>query len=112
MNTIRALGIAVAVLAALAGGASQLTILFGQHVSDMIVAALTLMVGGLGAAIGVVSSQTNQIASVRAMDGVEKVLVNEKANPTLAKLAIDPDIDKVEVIPSAKQAVEETAKAA
>lgn len=114
MNIIRALGIVIAVLSVWAGASSQLSVLFGQHNSDIIVTICTITVASLGAALGVLSgnpTQTQQIAAVRAMPGVESVMINAKATPEVARLAVDPTVDKVEAIPGAAKAIENIAKA-
>ncbi len=46
------------------------------------------------------------------MPGVEKIVVNEKANATLATLAVDQTQPKIETMPDAKLAVAATARAA
>jgi hypothetical protein len=115
MNINRILGIAIAVLAVWAGAASQLSVLFGQHVSDIIVTVSSLTVASLGAVLGVLSTpitQTTQIAAVRAMPGVEDILINSKASPEAARLAVDPTVDKIRPTTADKAAVEEIAKTA
>jgi hypothetical protein len=44
------------------------------------------------------------------MPGVEKIDVNRNASPELAKLAVDPDIDKIAPTPESQIAVSRTAE--
>lgn len=77
----------------------------------------TVILGFISACLGVVatvtSSQGAQIKEVRSMLGVEKVLVNEKANQTLAALATDPNEPKIgATTPAVREVLKDTAKAA
>ena len=45
---------------------------------------------------GVISSQGSLVSDVQAMPGVEKIVVNEQANKTLAGMAVDSAQNKIE----------------
>lgn len=94
-------------------GAAFFQTLFGQTITLDIIAGLGLtniIVSSIGAAISGADSQDTQIKNVLAMPGVQKIDVNEKASPDLAKLAVDPTIDKIGPIPAAEARVAATAK--
>jgi maltodextrin utilization protein YvdJ len=112
MNARVILAIAIAVISVWAGSVSTFAILFGQQLANIIVAISALTVASLGAALGVLSTQTCQVTSVRGMDGVENILVNAKASPALAAMAVDPDVHNIEAMVGAKPALMEIAKAA
>src|ERR1039458_2324439 len=112
MNARVILSITIAVVAIWAGAASQLTILFGQQLSTIIVTICSMIVLSLSAALGVLSNQTNQVTSVRQMAGVENIMVNAKASPALAAMAVDPAVQNVQAMPGAKPALTEIALAA
>lgn len=104
--------IAIVVLGVLGTSTAQLTDLFGPAITKNIVSAstmLTSIIAGISAMIG---GQGSQIAAVQAMPGVEKIVVNEKANATLATMAVADENTKIEAAPTAQQAVQATAKAA
>jgi len=58
------------------------------------------------------ASQTSQIAAVKAMPGVERILVNDQATPKLAAIAVDPAEKKVAPVPEVAPVVAEIAKGA
>ena len=58
------------------------------------------------------ASQTSQVKSVLAMQGVEHIEVNAKATPALAVIAVDPANAKIAPIPAAEAAAQKTAAAA
>lgn len=105
-------GLIIVGLSVMGGGANQLTVLFGQVATTYILAATTLLTGFVGGAMTILGGQGSQVEAVRAMPGVEKILVNEDANATLATLAVSQDDNKIEPTPAAKDAVEATARAA
>lgn len=96
-------------------GAALLQTLFGQDLTLKIVACLGItgiILNSVGAAFSGADSQATQVRNVLAMPGVEPLRVNEKASPELAKLAMDPNIDKIAPIPAALAKVEQTARSA
>lgn len=102
----------VAVLSFLSAGgsAADLVTLFGSTVAKSIAAFASIGAGIGGLFLGVVTGQANLVKDVQAMPGIEKIQVNAQANSTLAKIAVDPANDKVEVTPEATQAVEKKAQ--
>lgn len=112
LNRGQLLSIAVLVLGVLMASTSQLTDLFGPAVTKYIVSASSLLTSILAGVNTVLQGQGSQLAAVSAMAGVEKILVNEKANATLATMAVAVADNKIEPTPSAQQTVEATAKAA
>jgi hypothetical protein len=75
----------------------------------------TVIFGFVSACLAVVgtvtSSQSAQVQAVAALPGVEKVVVNAKANQPLAQQAVDQSQSKVVPLPEAASAVQATAKA-
>lgn len=110
MNQILAL-IAV-VLSVLMSATSQLSDVFGPTAAKDIVAIAGLLNAVITGIIGAYSGQGSQVRNVLAMPGVEKLFVNEKANQTLASIAVDPAQMKIESTPSAEAKVNQTAKGA
>jgi hypothetical protein len=92
-------------------GAALLNPIFGQELSLQIVAGLGIFNIIISSVATAVSGQAQLVKDVRAMPGVEKVLINENANPTLAAVAIDPDEPKVgATTPDVREILKETAK--
>lgn len=118
MTTVQKIALAIAALGFLAASGSQLTDIFSPFGSSAplivkeIISVSTFISGGLGVFLAFMTGQGSQITAVRAMDGVEKIIVNEKANAVLATLAVSKEENKIEATPQAQKAVEATAKAA
>lgn len=101
--------VTLAILGVLGASTVQLTELFGGTVAKSIVTASTLLTSILSSIMVPLTGQSAQIRAVNDMPGVSSIVVNEKANPTLAAIAVDPN-SKVEAAPSAQKIVEATAK--
>lgn len=74
------------------------TTIFGQDVTLKIIACLGLaniVLSSIGTALSGPDSPGTQIKSVTALRGVEKVLVNDKAEDGVAAAALDPSQPKV-----------------
>ena len=111
---LTALGSTMALLGVVAFSPAQI-----DHIIN-VTQQIGVTVGAIIALIGIVtpiamtvfgmlsSTIKAQVAAVRAMPGVSKVLVNDKANQTLAAIAVGPD-SKVEPEPGADRAVAEIA---
>lgn len=112
LNRGQILSIVIAVLGVLVASTSQLTELFGAGATKAIVSASTLLMSTLASINTILQGQGSQLSAVRDMPGVEKITVNEKANPTLAAMAVDPAEMKIEATPQAERAVQATASAA
>jgi hypothetical protein len=94
-------------------GAAFFQTLFGQTITLDIIAGLGLtniIISSVGTVVSGPESQDTQVKNVLAMPGVEKIDVNERASPDLAKLAVDPTIDKIGPTPAAEARVTVTAK--
>jgi hypothetical protein len=89
------IAIVMAILGVLAISTSQLTDLLGPQTAKTISTAANLANTILASIMAVLTGQATLVKDVRAMPGVEKVLVNDKANETLAKIATDPAEPKV-----------------
>jgi|SRR5882672_3409762 len=92
--------------------AALMQTLFGQDLTLKIVAVLgilNIIVGAVGASL---SGQAGLVRDVRAMDGVQNIEVNAKANPTLAQMAVDSSEAKISITPGAQAQVVATARAA
>lgn len=109
LNLKQVLSIIVAVLGVLMVSTTHLTDLFGPTIAKTIVSAAGLINSALASVLAVISSQGSLVRDVDAMPGVDKVLLNEKANVTLAQIAQDPNT-KVEATPAARAAVARTAE--
>ena len=97
------------VIGGLITGAALLQTLFGQDLTIKIVAVLgiaNIIMGSVGASL---SGQANLVKDVQAMPGVERIRINENANPALAALAVDPANTKILPTPEAQAAITATA---
>lgn len=111
LTSLQWLGIILVINGALIGSTAQLTDLFGPVAVKYIVALASLGNSIFGGIVTMISGQGTQVLNVKAMPGVENIAVNEKANPVLAAIAMDPNEAKVTVIPAAQAQVAATAKA-
>jgi len=93
------------------GSAAQLTEWFGPTAAHTIISVISFGQTLIGAWAMALSGQGAAIKQVLAMPGVQNITVNDKANATLAAIAIDPKTDKIAAAPSALEAVTATAKA-
>lgn len=117
LNFNQKLAILVAVLGVVAVASTQITDIIAPFMDPKVAAALTksitsfcaLLGSAIAAVLAIFTNQTNLVRDVKAMPGVENILVNEKATPALAKLAADPAEPKIEPTPQAEQAVVATA---
>ena len=118
LNTAQKLALTIGILGFVATGGTQLTDIFSPFgsMAPLIVKEIVSLAGFVSGVLGIVltftTGQGSQIAAVQEMPGVEKILVNEKANATLATMAVDTTQPKVEALPEAKAAVTATAAAA
>lgn len=116
-SNIQKIALTIAVLGFLAGAGTQLTDIFAPlgSIAPIIVKEIVSIAGFVSGILGVVLSfatgQANLVKSVQDMPGVESIVVNAKANPTVAQLAIDPAQAKIEIKPGAEAAITQTAKA-
>lgn len=102
--------IILAVLGVLSASTVQLTDLLGAPMAKAIATVSTLTMTILSSVLAIITGQASQIQAVQAMPGVDKIVVNEKANDTLATLAVDPLQLKIEATPAATSTVVQTAK--
>jgi len=118
VNTAQKLALTIGILGFVATGGTQLTDIFAPFgsLAPLIVKEIVSMSGFVSGVLGIIltftTGQSGQVQAVREMPGVEKILVNDKANATLATMAVDSSMNKIEAIPSAKAAVIATASAA
>lgn len=112
LNANQVIAIVCVVLGVLVASTAQLTDLFGPAVAKYVVSAAGLLSSIMAGVLGVMTGQASQVKAVQGMPGVEKIVVNEKANSTLASIAVDPSQKKVEVLPQAAATVKQTAQAA
>lgn len=104
------MAVIIGILSATAGASAQLTPVFGAGLSNTIVSVANLiMTVFVTPFLFVITGQNAQIKAVNAMPGVSQIVINEKANSTLAAIAVDPST-KVEATPEAQKTVEATAK--
>lgn len=112
LNRGQVLSILTAVLGVWVASATQLNDLVGPAMTKVIIAASTLTMSTLAVVNTILQSQGSQISAVQAMAGVDKIVVNEKANATLATMAVDRTNEKIQTTPQAQRAVQATATAA
>lgn len=110
INLKQAVSIIMVVLGVMIASTSQLTDLVGPSATKIIVSISSLLMSVLSGILAVITGQSTMVKDVQAMPGVEKIVVNEKANPALASLAVDPANLKIEAKPGTENAVESTAK--
>lgn len=103
------IAIVIAVLGVLMVSTTQLTDLFGPGVAKSLVSVAGLVNSILASILAVITSQSATVTDVQAMPGVEKITVNDRANSTLASLAVDPANRKIEAAPGDQAAVSATA---
>jgi N-dimethylarginine dimethylaminohydrolase len=90
----------------------QLTDLFGAGPAKYIASAaglVNLMINSVMVALTGAPTQDQQVRSVLAMGGVERIEVNKDASVALARLAVDPQVNKIAPSQDAQQQVEATA---
>ena len=95
MNGIQVALIIAAILSGLAGATAQLTDIFGGVIAKDISSVCALLNMIMSAALVPYTSQRSQIQNVASLPGVERIAVNENANPVLAQVATDPNQPKV-----------------
>lgn len=112
MNITRNQWIAIAVLALsiMMGATAQLTELFGAANAKYLVTGAGLVNSFLAGIQLILGGQGTQVKDVLAMPGIQKVEVNAMANPTLAAIAVDPNVNKIAPTPNAQVQVESIAK--
>lgn len=112
LNVKQIISIIGAVLSVLMISTAQLTDLFGIGTAKIIVSVAGLgntIISSVMAVISGNQTQDQQIKQVLAMPGVQHLEVNSSASPALAKLAVDPTIDKIAPTLEARIAVQKTA---
>lgn len=120
MNTAQKLALTIGILGFVASGGTQLTDIFSPFgsMAPLIVKEIVSLAGFVSGVLGIVltftTGQGSMVKEVLNMPGTDKILVNEKANSTLAALAVsdDPALAKITPTPAAENAVQATAKAA
>jgi hypothetical protein len=110
LNAKQIVAISIAVLSVMAGSAAQLTPIFGQGLTQILVAIATLGTTMLSSILAVITSQGSTVKDVLAMPGVQKIDINAAANQTLAAIAVDPNVNKIAPLPEAQAQVVQTAK--
>ena len=116
MTGARKIALIIGILGFVATGGTQLTDIFSPlgSVAPLVVKEIVSLAGFTSGVLGIVlafmTGQDSQVKNVLAMPGVEKIYVNEKANQTLAALAVDPTVNKISPTVAAQDAVEATAK--
>lgn len=109
INGKQVLAIIVAVLSVLAVSTAQLTDIIGAGPAKTVVSLAGLANTIMSSVLAVLTSQSSILTDAQAMPGVDKIVVNEQANKTLATLALDPLNDKIEAKPESVAAVTNTA---
>ena len=110
LTPVQIIAMILVVLGAISGGTAQLTDIVGPGLTKILVAVSGLSTTVLSGWIMIITGQASQIKAVNDMPGVEKIIVNEKANQALATMAVAQEGNKVESTPEAQAAVTATAK--
>lgn len=109
LNRNQIIGIMIIVVGVLGTSTAQLTDVFGPQAAKVVVSLSSMLSAMLGGIITLVTGQGSVLQQVQAMPGVDKIVVNARANSTLASLAVDPQQDKIEAAPGADRALQATA---
>lgn len=104
------ISIALVILGVNVASTAQLTDLMGPQIAKYIVSLSGLLMSIVAGIQGIISGQASQVKAVQAMPGVETIVVNAKANQTLAGLAVDPAQLKIESLPQAEKTIQSIAK--
>lgn len=112
MNITRNQWIAITILALglISGATGQMTDIFGAGAAKSIASAASFMSSFVAGVQIILGGQAQQVKDVRNMDGVQHIEVNEKANATLAALAVDPTEVKIAPSQTAARQVEAIAE--
>ena len=89
MNYKLILNILSSVNGGLITASALFTTLIGQGLATKLIAGLGILQIVVSSINSNLSTQSNSVASVAAMPGVEKITVNNAATPALAALAVD-----------------------
>lgn len=111
LTTAQIFSIILVILGVLVASTGQLNDLFGPTVTKYVVSAAGLMVSMVSGISTILTGQGAQVRDVAAMPGIEPIQINAQANKTVAALAVDPTLDKIEIKPGAEVAVSTIAKA-
>jgi hypothetical protein len=109
MNPKQILSITLVILGVLTASAAQLTDLVGAPLTKVIISLSSLSMSMLAGIQGVISGQSSLVSDVQSMPGVEKIVVNEQANKTLATMAVDSAQNKIETKVGDEAAIKATA---
>lgn len=112
LTIVQKIAITMVLLGVVSTSGIQLNDIVGPAWSKVIVSTSNLLNSMFGGIIAVLTGQGAVVKQVLDMKGVEKIDVNEKANPTLAAIAVDQNVNKISPTPQAQSAVEATAKGA
>lgn len=110
LTTAQKIAIAMVFLGVLSTSGVQLTDMVGPTIARSIVSTSNLLNSMLAGVIAVLTGQGAVVKQVLDMKGVERLRVNENANPTLAAIAMDPNQAKISATPEAQAQVAATAK--
>jgi hypothetical protein len=115
LTPMQIVGIVLLANGVITGSVNEMTDLIGSVWAKHLVSLASMgsgFCGGLVTMFGGNPTQEAQVKSVLAMPGVEKIDINGLANAVLAKLAVDPNVNKIAPTPAAMADVTATAKAA
>ncbi len=104
------IAISMLALGLVAGGVNTLSEFFGTGVAHKLASAASFLSSFVAGIQIILGGQGQQVLDVKNMPGIEKIDINSQANQTLAKLALDPTVDKVGIASGDKDAVLQTAK--
>lgn len=110
LNRNQILALIITTLSVLGASTAQLTDLFGPTLAKTILSASSLLTGILSGWMAIVTGQTGMVKDVSNITGVEPIKINKEANAALARVALDPAVNNVDVVPADRDKVTQTAE--
>lgn len=109
LNRNQWLGIAIIVVSVLSVSSANLIDIFGAGAAKKIVSSCAILSGIFGGIVTVITGQSGMISQIGNLKGVEPIQINKDAEPALAKLAVNPDLENVMPKPGQDAAVQRVA---
>jgi hypothetical protein len=104
------IAMAIGMLGVFAAGGTQLDLLIGVAASKAVSALCALTSAALAVPLGILTGQGNVLVQASNIKGVEPIKVNALADPSIAKIALDPANPQLDAKPGAEAAVNKLAQ--
>lgn len=111
LNAKQVIAICLAILSVFSGSTAQLTDLFGSGVAKLMISFSSLAATTLSSVMAVLTSTTQTVKDVGALQGVE-VQVSRSATPQIAAMAVAPTDNGIAPAPGEDTAVAKVAEGA